>query len=45
MVRGVSTGGNKKTLGKMKEAIDKVIEERRRSRSARRRQKKRLLPI
>ena len=27
MVRGVSTGGNKKTLGKMKEAIDKVIEE------------------
>ena len=27
MVRGVSTGGNKKTLGKMKAAIDKVIEE------------------
>ena len=27
MVRGVSTGGNKKTLGTMKEAIDKVIEE------------------
>jgi hypothetical protein len=27
MVRGVSTGGNKKTLGKMKQAIDKAIDD------------------
>ena len=27
MVRGVSTGGNKETLGKMKEVIDRAIEE------------------